>query len=58
MTKYYDVTLINKIRNRKVSYIATAFSVNSDRILQIKNEDCVIVVQIEKTEELYINELH
>lgn len=58
MTKYYDITLIDKIRNRKVSYIATAFSVNSERILQIKNENCVVVVQIEKTEELYVNELH
>lgn len=58
MTKYYDVVLTNKNRNRKISYLADSFSVNGDRILKIKSKEYGdLVVQIENEEELTVNEV-
>lgn len=58
MTKYYDVTLTNRKRNNKVSYLTNSFSVNDDRILTIKSVDCgYVVIKIERDEELSVNEI-
>lgn len=58
MTKYYDVVLTNRNRNRKTSYLADSFSVNDDRILKIKSREYGdLVVQIESEEELTVNEI-
>ena len=58
MTKYYDVVLTNRNRNRKISYLADSFSVNDDRILKIKSREYGdLIVQIENEEELTVNEV-
>lgn len=58
MTKYYDVVLTDKKRNRKISFLADSFSVNDDRILKIKSKDYGDVnVQITSDEELSVNEI-
>lgn len=58
MTKYYDVIITNKNRNRKTSYLADSFSVNDDRILRINSKEFGnILVQIESDEELAISEI-
>lgn len=58
MSKYYDVQLTNKNRNRKTSYVADSFSVNDDRILKIYSKEYGdVFVQIENDEELTVNEI-
>lgn len=58
MTKYYDVILINKARNRKSYYLADSFSVNDDRVLKIYSKEYGnVVLQIGNDEELSIKEI-
>lgn len=58
MTKYYDVIVTNKNRNRKISFLADSFSVNDDRILKIKSKEYGnVVVEIKQDEELSVHEI-
>lgn len=58
MTKYYDVSLITKARNRKVCYLADHFSVDDERILRVASKEYGnIVVQIQNDEELSVKEV-
>ena len=58
MTKYYEVVLTDKKRNRKINFLADSFLVNDDRILKIKSKEYGdINVQITSDEELSVNEI-
>lgn len=58
MIIYYDVTLINRKRNSKTSYVADSFSVDDNRILKIKSKVYGnLVTKIENDEELSVIEL-
>lgn len=58
MQIYYDITLKDKRKNNSISYWADSFSVDENRILRVKSEECEdITVKIQPNERLIVKDV-